>query len=134
MIYYSTKEAFDEVLESLDGEKFERSLVRDIEYVREEIYRQMAVTLELTKKFKAGRSSAIELEAGRCTYRHMWMNWLSSVKILIVYCVGRSCGLLDTVFRATSEDTGRARGKTASGRRRGGAITTAKTRRLPQLY
>ena len=65
-MYYSTKQAFDEVLNALDSEKFERSLVENLKFIRNEVYRQMDVTLVLTKAQKGDkdRKSALEIEIG----------------------------------------------------------------------
>ena len=66
VLYYSSKQAFDEVLNALDSEKFERSLVENLKFIRNEVYRQMDVTLVLTKAQKGDkdRKSALEIEIG----------------------------------------------------------------------
>lgn len=69
--YYSTEAQLEELLQSLDKEKWEEELVKNIEDMREEILKQMTVTEQLTAEAKGSKKSMLEIENG--TYRNAWM-------------------------------------------------------------
>ena len=64
--YYSSTEAFDEVLEVLDADRYEKTLFENLLELRDEACRQFDITLTLTKKLKGNvnRKSVLEIEAG----------------------------------------------------------------------
>ena len=62
--YYSTEAQLEELLETLDKEKWEEELVRNIEDMKEEILRQMTITEQLTAEHKSGKKSMLEIENG----------------------------------------------------------------------
>ena len=62
--YYSTKHHLTELLHVLDGAYWERDLVRVLTDLKEDIMRQMNITVELTKEKGPGRKSVIENEIG----------------------------------------------------------------------
>ena len=66
MVYYSTEAQLEELLQTLDKEKWEEDLVKNIEEIKEEILRQMTVTEQLTAESKAGKKSMLEIENGMC--------------------------------------------------------------------
>ncbi len=62
--YYSSEAQLEELLQTLDREKWEADLVKNIEEIKEEILRQMARTEQLTNDAKNGRRSILENEHG----------------------------------------------------------------------
>ena len=62
--YYSSEAQLEELLQTLDREKWETDLVKNIEEIKEEILRQMAITEQLTNDAKNGRRSILENEHG----------------------------------------------------------------------
>lgn len=64
--YYSTEAQLEELLQTLDKERWEEELVKNIEDMKEEILRQMTVTEQLTAENKSGRRSMLDIENGAC--------------------------------------------------------------------
>ena len=66
MWYYSTEAQLEELLQTLDKERWEEELVKNIEDMKEEILRQMTITEQLTAESKGGKKSMLEIENGKC--------------------------------------------------------------------
>jgi len=63
--YYSTRLQVEELLFRLDSENYEKTLVENILYQKEEIFRQMGVTESVTQKMNANhRKTYLDLENG----------------------------------------------------------------------
>lgn len=62
MWYYSVPSQFEQVMELFDQETMEKELWKNIEEVKEEILRQMALTETLTEEQKGNKKSYLELE------------------------------------------------------------------------
>ncbi len=63
--YYSTRLQVEELLHRLDTEKYESSLVENILYFKEEIYRQMSITEKVTSTMNVQhRKTYLEAENG----------------------------------------------------------------------
>lgn len=63
--YYSTRLQVEELLHRLDGENYEKTLVENILYHKEEIYRQMLITEAVTHKVNTNhRKTYLEAENG----------------------------------------------------------------------
>ncbi|XP_022313989.2 nucleosome-remodeling factor subunit BPTF-like isoform X2 [Crassostrea virginica] len=63
--YYSTQPQFEELLEVLDKNNYERDLVQTLLDFKEDIVKHMSITEELTNSHKGNRKSAIEIEIGQ---------------------------------------------------------------------
>ena len=79
-MYYSTEAQLEELLQTLDKEKWEEDLVKNIEDMKEEILRQMTITEQLTAESKAGKKSMLEIENGMCE------ELLSTIKYPFMFC------------------------------------------------
>ena|SRR6218665_148470 len=62
--YYSTPLQLENLIETLDSEKYEKDLVTSLVEMKDEIVRQMTVTEELTKENQGSRKSALETVNG----------------------------------------------------------------------
>lgn len=62
--YYSTQIQFEELLEVLDKNNYEKDLVITLQEFKEDILKHMSITEELTNSHKGNRKSAIEIETG----------------------------------------------------------------------
>lgn len=62
--YYSTQPQFEELLEVLDKNNYERDLYQTLLEFKEDILKHMSITEELTNSHKGNRKSAIEIEIG----------------------------------------------------------------------
>ena len=76
MRYYSTPLQLEELLETLDSEKYEKDLVTSLVEMKDEIIRQMTVTEELTKENQGSRRSALEITNG-LLYLSLFASYLS---------------------------------------------------------
>ncbi|XP_056018158.1 nucleosome-remodeling factor subunit BPTF-like isoform X3 [Ostrea edulis] len=63
--YYSTQIQFEELLEVLDKNNYEKDLVITLQEFKEDILKHMSITEELTNSHKGNRKSAIEIETGQ---------------------------------------------------------------------
>ncbi|XP_061191322.1 nucleosome-remodeling factor subunit BPTF-like isoform X2 [Saccostrea echinata] len=63
--YYSTKPQFDELLEVLDKNNYEKDLVMTLLEFKEDVLKHMSITEELTNSHKGNRKSALEIEIGQ---------------------------------------------------------------------
>ena len=63
--YYSTEYAFQQLLRTLDRNKYERSLVMVLEEMAAEIKKQMRVSMKLTDESKGNRKSILGQEQGK---------------------------------------------------------------------
>ncbi|XP_064622398.1 nucleosome-remodeling factor subunit BPTF-like isoform X2 [Lineus longissimus] len=61
--YYSSKYQFEELMETLDGEKWEFILVKAIEDVKEDIMKQMDMTEKLTNEARGTTPSILDTES-----------------------------------------------------------------------
>lgn len=64
MSYISTERQFEELMEKLDGEKWERQLVWSINQRRDEIISHFTVTNDLTRERKQQRKAYLDIENG----------------------------------------------------------------------
>lgn len=60
--YYSTQPQFEELLEVLDKNNYERDLYQTLLEFKEDILKHMSITEELTNSHKGNRKSALEIE------------------------------------------------------------------------
>ena len=62
--YYSSEDQFNELMETIDQDKWECDLMYGIEEYRRDILRQMSITESLTNSHRATRKSVLQVEAG----------------------------------------------------------------------
>jgi nucleosome-remodeling factor subunit BPTF len=79
--YYSSKYQFEELMECLDGTKWEFILVKAIEDVREDIIKQMDTTEKLTNDGRGMKSSILHSENSE---------YLSNVCVCLVFACSMS--------------------------------------------
>lgn len=63
--YLSIPLQFEELIECLDGNRYEKDLVGCLREMKDEIVRQMTMTEDLTKENQGSRKSALEIANGQ---------------------------------------------------------------------
>lgn len=91
--YYSTQPQFEELLEVLDKNNYERDLYQTLLEFKEDILKHMSITEELTNSHKGNRKSALEIEIGlsmNCStlswYTHFAFVVVVPLRIYILCC------------------------------------------------
>lgn len=72
--YYSTPLQLDEVIDALDPQQWEPDLTMALEDLKDDFYRHMAITEELTNSNRGSKKSAIDEEKGAYEYTD-WEVW-----------------------------------------------------------
>ena len=62
--YYSTKKQLEELFRTLDCTYWERDLMIAFEDLKEDLYKQMAITDDLTNQARGNKKSVLEIENG----------------------------------------------------------------------
>ena len=64
LVYYSTKEQFEVLLEILDKDYYEKYIYKVLVELQPEILKQMEITAQLTKQFQKERHSVFDAMLG----------------------------------------------------------------------
>uniref|UniRef100_T1EGP7 PHD-type domain-containing protein n=1 Tax=Helobdella robusta TaxID=6412 RepID=T1EGP7_HELRO len=79
--YYSTPQQFEELYLSLDADHYENDLVAVLYELKDEIKRQMDLTIELTKQFQNSKKSTFDILYGWLNEKEKYENARKKVKL-----------------------------------------------------